>query len=554
MKNFAVYSFYALTLILVWSYMPVTVTAQDTKPKDKFEDRYYYIATTLSAKNIDSAIPAANSLLTASNTDLQRVKSLMLLATLYERTGKPTEALAFAIKGEKLAEEISNKDWMIRISGFLSTTFRELGLTTEGEKYIGIAEAASRTATTTPVIQIFIHQEKAYYAMANKQYNNALSKIRTAIVLAEKTPPQKGSNIILATCYQIAGDCYIELDSLEEAKVYLDKSSQVLAGDESELKGYIYQSRGKLALRQRKMDEAKENLGAALSYANSSKNFNLKVLTFKGFYDYYSIIGNTQEALKFQTQYTELVEGHAAFSTKVSNELLAKLDSELHRKTTSNNILYFICGLLILGITVSVAILNRVRKKERAIYLAYIAKLEKTQKDMGLTLVGDETIDKIPIGDVTSVQSSEPPLSPGSQPIAGRSEDRKDGLSIPKDTENRILKDLALLESKEAFYLSKEINLSYLSVALKTNSKYLSVIINKHKGKDFNNYINELRINHVIKKLQSDSDYLSYKISYLSEQVGFSSHSKFTAAFKNVTGISPSAFIANLKKDATNMR
>lgn len=71
-----------------------------------------------------------------------------------------------------------------------------------------------------------------------------------------------------------------------------------------------------------------------------------------------------------------------------------------------------------------------------------------------------------------------------------------------------------------------------------------------YKGKDFNNYINELRIRYIIRKFQTDSSYLSYKLAYIAEQAGFSSHSKFAAIFKNFTGLSPSVFIAHIRKEA----
>lgn len=42
---------------------------------------------------------------------------------------------------------------------------------------------------------------------------------------------------------------------------------------------------------------------------------------------------------------------------------------------------------------------------------------------------------------------------------------------------------------------------------------------------------------------------LNYKLSYLAEMSGFTSHSKFTMAFKNAMGITPSQFIEELKKE-----
>ncbi|QIG90980.1 helix-turn-helix transcriptional regulator [Chryseobacterium sp. POL2] len=52
-----------------------------------------------------------------------------------------------------------------------------------------------------------------------------------------------------------------------------------------------------------------------------------------------------------------------------------------------------------------------------------------------------------------------------------------------------------------------------------------------------------------IGKLKKEPKYLKYKISSLAEEIGFSSQSKFAAAFKKVTSVSPSEFIKHLKEN-----
>src|SRR5690606_37917187 len=98
-------------------------------------------------------------------------------------------------------------------------------------------------------------------------------------------------------------------------------------------------------------------------------------------------------------------------------------------------------------------------------------------------------------------------------------------------------------------FTSKDISLSRLALQFETNTKYLSEVINTHKEKNFNAYINELRINYIIDKLNNDPQYLQYKISYLAEDSGFSSHSVFATVFKSVTGISPTTFITILQNN-----
>ncbi|AYZ12770.1 AraC family transcriptional regulator [Chryseobacterium arthrosphaerae] len=117
---------------------------------------------------------------------------------------------------------------------------------------------------------------------------------------------------------------------------------------------------------------------------------------------------------------------------------------------------------------------------------------------------------------------------------------------ITESKENKILKALQLFE-KQKGYLDPNLSLSVLSATLNTNNSYLSEVINKHHGKNFNAYINELRIFYIIDKLNNNSKYRNYKISSLAEESGFISHSAFTIVFKKVTGTSPSFYIKNIQ-------
>jgi YesN/AraC family two-component response regulator len=114
--------------------------------------------------------------------------------------------------------------------------------------------------------------------------------------------------------------------------------------------------------------------------------------------------------------------------------------------------------------------------------------------------------------------------------------------SIPDSKELEILKLLAKFEVKKQ-YLNKETSLANLAVKLKTNTVYLSDVINNHKQKNFNSYINDLRIDYISKELYNDPKLSAYKIKYLAELAGFSSHSLFSSVFKKTTGIAPSVYI-----------
>lgn len=95
-------------------------------------------------------------------------------------------------------------------------------------------------------------------------------------------------------------------------------------------------------------------------------------------------------------------------------------------------------------------------------------------------------------------------------------------------------------------------SLPLLASQLNTNTKYLSKILSDYKQKNFNFYVNELRINYIINKLKTDPQYLNFKVSYLAEECGFASHNSFTFAFKKHIGMSPITFIDFIKEDKKN--
>ena len=119
--------------------------------------------------------------------------------------------------------------------------------------------------------------------------------------------------------------------------------------------------------------------------------------------------------------------------------------------------------------------------------------------------------------------------------------------AIPEKTENILLKKLEDFEKSDAFTYP-DISLQSLAKKLETNTKYLSETINNHKQKNFNTYINELRITYIINKLKDDALYRKYKIKYLAEESGFTTHSAFAAVFKSFTGLSPINYIQLLKE------
>lgn len=120
--------------------------------------------------------------------------------------------------------------------------------------------------------------------------------------------------------------------------------------------------------------------------------------------------------------------------------------------------------------------------------------------------------------------------------------------SNPVTDENalHILKALAIFEEKE-LYLRQDCTLAYVAKKAKTNTTYLSNVINTYKEKPFKSYLSELRINAALIKLKNDEKLRSYTIKAIAEEFGFKRSETFSRAFKAQTDVYPSYYIKSLQ-------
>lgn len=119
-------------------------------------------------------------------------------------------------------------------------------------------------------------------------------------------------------------------------------------------------------------------------------------------------------------------------------------------------------------------------------------------------------------------------------------------VTITDETVKALLLKLEKFESSKK-YLRKDLSLTWIASSLTTNPKYLSEVIKTYKNHNFTSYINELRINYIIKMLYENPVYREYKITYLAEECGYVTPRVFVNAFKQQTGFTPSYFIEQLK-------
>nr|WP_315220109.1 helix-turn-helix domain-containing protein [uncultured Flavobacterium sp.] len=118
-------------------------------------------------------------------------------------------------------------------------------------------------------------------------------------------------------------------------------------------------------------------------------------------------------------------------------------------------------------------------------------------------------------------------------------------LTLDEAKENRIVEKLLALENKLE-YLNADFTLPYVAKKIKTNTTYLSYVVNKRFGKSFGEYSNELKINYVINEMITNHMYRKYSTQAIAESVGFKNAVSFAKSFRKRTGVSPAQFANNI--------
>lgn len=108
---------------------------------------------------------------------------------------------------------------------------------------------------------------------------------------------------------------------------------------------------------------------------------------------------------------------------------------------------------------------------------------------------------------------------------------------IPDAVEQRFLKIQKRVISEQLF-LDKEVTLKSLAKILNTNRTNLSAWINTYAGVNFNQWINDFRIDYMLERIHSGK-----KISKLAEEAGFISSDSFYRNFKRKTNLTPTEYL-----------
>ncbi|WP_431610961.1 helix-turn-helix domain-containing protein [Chryseobacterium sp. 'Rf worker isolate 10'] len=257
--------------------------------------------------------------------------------------------------------------------------------------------------------------------------------------------------------------------------------------------------------------------------------------------DYYKENSDTEKQLYYVERFLKVDNVLDTQFRYISRELPRRYDTpELQQEkesitnelTKRKSLFYIVLSLLLISHLLFINVYFKYKKSEK--------NYKKIAQDLILS-VNERRFDRDYKSEIEKESFSEPiPIE-----NTGNSED-KTTRTISEDIAQTILGELEIFESKDQF-LNKGITLGSLAKKIKTNSKYLSEIINTYKGKNFATYLNDLRIDYAISRLANDRKFRSYKIPFIAEELGYNNEQAFTLAFKKRTGTPLSIYLKEIE-------
>ncbi|AZA51757.1 AraC family transcriptional regulator [Chryseobacterium sp. G0201] len=488
-------------------------------------------------QNPDDCINYSQSLLISDQNIEHKIVLQNIISQAFAMKGDYVQSVNISNQKENREKESLSYFMQMFADYNLADQYQNLDLYNQSQRIISnlLSDSKLFNKSENPKVRITIaklYQLQAINFGINRNYVSALEKLDKS---DEFINDKNEENKIIGLENKIFRSSYLmRQNKLEDSKKLLENTIYIIEKQNNNtfLYALACENMSRYFFLKEDYISSIKNLEKGLSKIENIPYNGLKIKIYESLAKNYLALNNDEKYHYYNKLYTDLrtkldsntKEGIRYIVKLVENNQNQNLEFQEQNESKKFWIIATVLLLLVIGLIIYFLIEIR-RNKDLKKQLDFFEKQKKWEQIPHLTV--PKTEEMIIIAD-KSIE--------------------KDSNKISKEKEEEILQKLEEWEHTDR-YLNKNMSLSMLSAQMGVNTKYLSEVINNTKGKNFNGYINELRINHIAHLLKTDSTYLNYKVSYLAEFSGFSSHSAFTTVFKSVTGMSPNVYIQEISKN-----
>lgn len=458
------------------------------------------------------------------------------LAIIYFNSSDYNKVINLDEEYLRIGHETKDYENITHIHRLKGGAYSELGLLSKGSDEYDQAlfyAKKMKSGNNKQYALSLIYSNLASHLLKSGATQDAIfSNIKKCIAAAEGIEETDKGNVskkyrMIAYAYIIMANGYDKAGDKELAEEYYLKSLDLQNSYTVPLveKVVLLNQLGYFYYEKKEFDKSIKYAEEGLSMEKKASIPQLRKELFEVLSKSYMELDETENSKKYLRLFTELNDSISTYNKKTVDAALNKTISrqeELRLKNSSKQIIiYTLAGVVFIVFGLSFFLYYKKQKQIRNIEKV-LEQLKEKEKNPGMVLSPPRKVDK--------------------------SQEKEEKIPLmPVEAEEKLLVKLHDFENKQ-LYLERKVSLSYVASEIETNTKYLSYIIKKHREKDFNEYINDLRINYIVQKITNDPVYRQYKINTLAEEAGFSSHSKFASVFKATLGISPSEFIKYFKQ------
>ena len=456
---------------------------------------------------------------------MDRVDILINVSEVYRIKGNYKLMLDFIQRAEHEAKEIDDKLLQHDIVSFLAYDYSLVNLLSKADSLTKLQVELAMSIEDKNEQKLALLDAYSQFGTIKRkqyQYREALVNYKKGLGILDSI-----QNLSKFNYYDRKGGLlnniavtFLDNNDVDSAKYYLDKIDLHQLKIIPRLKGVIEQTYGSLFYIDNDFELAEKYLMSSLEIFKAHGYSEKEIKSFKLLAEINKSKRDYKLASYFQGKYDEQIKKMNINKSEAIELEINKIEAgrnKIIKDRERREIAY------ILSIVVICSLFS---------FLLYrLVKNHKKQKEIKI-----QHFEKV-------IAELEKSLSPIKQAPEDATILKKRIIDVPANTKEKILKQLRKFEASEKSFTNPKMSLSLLASQLGTNTNYLSEIVNQTKGMNFNSYINKLRIDFICKKIIEEPRYRTYKISYLAEISGFTSHSVFTKTFTSITNVSPSYFI-----------